>query len=516
MKLDTFLHCLHFDIEKLHPPGWEVDWEDAPLTYKLYQNVPSYPLSLEVPLSLENRKKNVTLNAELMGHFLWYVYGLTQISQAMTIPTDKDLLLQSFRRFPPSGGALYPNELYVYLKVEDLPVGVYHYDVAHHQLVLLREGNYDSYIEKALGNRYNLADSFATIMVSTVFWKNFFKYHYFSYRLQGLDTGVLIGQLLEVAKCFHFKPTVCFQFLDESVHHLLGMNQQEESVYALIPLSTKTLFSNKSSHPLTANELSKQLPPIQHQHYMRSKKVKEYPMIVQMNQASQFHSTTSFVQRNGKERVERGGPKVALPLLAEKTSDLATVCKKRFSPEMDFTWGQVNSLQLSSLLKQSTASFSYQNDLDEQMLQNRVWIYLTLHHLDDVVDGAYFYDSTSHTLRRISEGDFRVQMQYGMTMDNVNLQQVPICLHVAGDRHFLTSIYGYRGYRILQMEAGMLVQRILLTATAMGLGGHPLLGFDVKNCDQLYRMEEVGHSTFIQIPIGQVQSRPWLKASLRC
>ena len=41
---------------------------------------------------------------------------------------------QSLRRFVPSGGALYPNELYVYLKLEDIPMGIYHYDVAHHRL----------------------------------------------------------------------------------------------------------------------------------------------------------------------------------------------------------------------------------------------------------------------------------------------------------------------------------------------------------------------------------------------
>jgi hypothetical protein len=37
-----------------------------------------------------------------------------------------------YRRFVPSGEALYPSELYIYLKTEDLPSGVYHYDVAHH------------------------------------------------------------------------------------------------------------------------------------------------------------------------------------------------------------------------------------------------------------------------------------------------------------------------------------------------------------------------------------------------
>lgn len=30
LELDTFIHNLHFDTEKLAPPDWQVDWEGAP------------------------------------------------------------------------------------------------------------------------------------------------------------------------------------------------------------------------------------------------------------------------------------------------------------------------------------------------------------------------------------------------------------------------------------------------------------------------------------------------------
>ena len=144
---------------------------------------------------------------------------------------------QSLRRFVPSGGALYPNELYVYVKLAGRSKGIYHYDVAHHRLVLVREGNYDFYLSRSLGNSYDVSDCFCTVFVSTVFWKNFYKYNNFSYRLQGLDAGVLIGQSLEVANRMGFSSRVCYQFLDRSINHLLGLSEQDESVYAVIPLS---------------------------------------------------------------------------------------------------------------------------------------------------------------------------------------------------------------------------------------------------------------------------------------
>ena len=72
-----------------------------------------------------------------------------------------------------------------------------------------------------------------------MFWKNFFKYNNFAYRLQGLDAGVLMGQLLEVAKRFGLASGVYFQFLDSAINHLLGLSELEESVYSVIPLSVR-------------------------------------------------------------------------------------------------------------------------------------------------------------------------------------------------------------------------------------------------------------------------------------
>jgi SagB-type dehydrogenase family enzyme len=525
MELETFLHHLHFDIDKIMPPNWEVDWEDAPLAYKLYRNLPVIPLSLEVPLTLEGREADGKLDLEEIGHFLWYVFGLTQFSQlAFSVgPTEQTVnLMHLYRRFVPSGGALYPNELYVYLKIKDIPDGVYHYDVAHHRLVLLREGNFDSYLIRALGNRCDVSACFGVVFVSTMFWKNFFKYNNFAYRLQGLDAGVLIGQLLEVAKRFGFASAVYFQFLDRAVNHLLGLSEQEESVYAVIPLATEssiTWFDNDNNlkESASATELCRELPEVQHHYYIRSRRIIDYPMLRKMNEASILQSPRSFRQIKRKKKSTCGVQAVVLPCVERLSYDLASVCQKRHSPDMDFVLGKVSQEQLAALLQESTLSFSYRNDLDgeHEKLSSRVSLYGCFYNVEGVPDGVYYYDSAAHALGRIRLGDYRHYLQYGMSMDNVNLFQVPLCLHVAGDRDHLQMELGYRGYRIQQMEAGMLVQRLLLVASAMGMGGHPLLGFDVNLCDKLYKIDSQEKTSLIQIPIGPYRPRAWLKGSLR-
>lgn len=513
MNLDTYLHRLQFETDKLSPPDWEADWDDAPLSYKLYCNLPVFPLSLEVPLTLENMEQTVKPNHNTIGYFLWYVYGLSQVSQSL-IASE---MMQSFRRFPPSGGGLYPNELYVYLNLEDVPTGVYHYDVAHHQLILLREGNFEDYISKALGNRYDFSTSFAIAIVSTMFWENFFKYHNFSYRLQGLDAGVVIGQLLEVAKRFGFETSVYFQFLDRAINHLLGLSEKEESTYALIPLSVKPTKEKSTNRLISATELCRELPEIQCNHFVKSQRIKDYPMLVQINEASMIESTKSFRQLSVQKHPTREEKVLKLPQVKSMNYDLAAACRKRFSPEMDFTWGKVSQLQLASLLQETTANYSYQNDIDGEQNQNqqhRVSLSICIDNVEGIPSGAYHYDNKTHTLKLIQLGDFRLQLQNGMTLDNVNLYPIPLCFHVIGNKDFFKNELGYRGYRIQQMEAGMLVQRLLLVASAIGLGGHPLLGFNVKNCDDIYKLESEGMTTLIQIPIGLYRLRPWLKGSL--
>ncbi|MEH7226728.1 SagB family peptide dehydrogenase [Bacillus sp. JJ1566] len=523
MSLDEFLHNLHFDIDKVSPPDNVVDWEDSPLTYKLYRGLHDFPLSLEVPLKLDEQAVPSKPNQSSIGHFLWYVFGLNQISQSVITMEQEVDLMQSYRRYVPSGGALYPNELYVYLKLEDLPSGVYHYDVAHHRLVLLREGNFDFYINQALGNRIDLSTCFGTVFISTMFWKNFFKYNNFSYRLQGLDTGVLIGQLLEVAKRFGFETGVYFQFLDRAINHLLGLSEKEESVYAVIPLTVDATNWNLNQSArygsVNSEELSSKLYEIKiNNYYLRSKRILEYPMVTKLNEESFIESTEAISKIKPKKNMTCEGHKVTLPNVNRLPYDLASALQNRFSPDMDFTMGKVNQLELATLLREATASFSYRNDLDSDLKEPepRISLYGCFNNIEGIQNGAYFYDSTTHSLRQIDPGDHRLNLQYGMSADNVNLIQVPLCFHVAGDKdHYKTSL-DLRGYRIQQMEAGMLVQRLLLVASAIGWGGHPLLGFSASVSDQIYKLDSRQKTSLIQIPIGPYRPRPWLRGSLRC
>ncbi|MFB0841001.1 SagB family peptide dehydrogenase [Paenibacillus oleatilyticus] len=529
MSLKSFLHKLHYDPDHSRPPDFEPDWNNAPLAYKLYRGLPAFALSSEVPLTLEGRSVPDRPEIHDIGHFLWYAYGLAQLCQSVFYmdyggPEGETNVFHSFRRFAPSGGSLYPSELYVYLKTDDLPVGIYHYDTAHHRLVLLRLGDFDAYLARGLGDRCDLSACFGAVFLSTVFWKNFYKYNNFGYRLQGLDAGALIGQLLETAKRFGYHTGVYFRFLDRAVNHLLGLDEQEENVYAVVPLSLQPsgswfYGSGAEAGVLTSRQLCAALPAIRHEYYIRSPRTTEYPMLLRMNEASLMETTQSFGPLDAANiggTMTGEGETVALPRMQRLSYDLASVVRKRYSPHLDFVFSPVDAHQAAALLHEATASFPYTNDLDTagHEPRKRVSIYGCLYGIEGIPDGAYRYDALAHELRLIRPGDYRTLLQQGIAMGNVNLFQIPLCLHVAADRNHYADALGFRGYRIQQMEAGMLVQRLLIAGVALGLNGHPLLSFNPADCDKIYKMEADDVTSLIQVPLGACRPSSRLEGGL--
>ncbi|WP_026961484.1 SagB family peptide dehydrogenase [Alicyclobacillus herbarius] len=523
MDLNTLFYQLHYDTDKARPPEWEVDWEDAPLTFKLYRGQPVFPLPTTVPLVLTGPTSPHPLDLQTLGGLLWYVYGVSMVSQSAypgeggTMEVDTSLQL---RRFVPSGGGLYPSELYVYLKLDELPLGVYHYNAAHHQLVLLREGHFDPFLEQALGHRCDLADCCGVAFVSTVFWKNFFKYCNFSYRLQGLDAGAVLGQLLAVAKRLSLNAVVCYQFLDRALNHLLGFSESEESVYAVVPLSTKPplewFHPERHAPAVTASALREELPRTCHEYTLKTRRLGSYPLLTRCNEASFLESTNDFLDPPPLTRPAEPSIDVALPQVEPMEFDLAEVSRKRYSPALDFIQKKVSSLQLAELLYETAALFRHDSDVRSPAEKGcNVSLYVCLHNVVNIPDGVYRYLSGCHGLQRIQSGDPRMSLHEALSMYTVNLFQVPVCVHVVGQRGIQRDVLGVRGYRIQQMEAGILTQCLLLAASALGMNGHPLLGFDAPTVDTLYALPAEGKTCLIQIPVGAHRPPMRLQADLR-
>ncbi|QHT45330.1 SagB/ThcOx family dehydrogenase [Bacillus sp. SB49] len=490
MHPESFLYRLHFQSQAVIPSDWEVDWEDAPLPYKLYKELPSFLLDHHIPLNPSPLGRRKLEGAEWIGHFLWFAYGLTQFAHTAAPADSEEKTSTSFpslRRFAPSGGGLYPSELYLYVKETPFAQGVYHYDAAHHRLVLIREGNFDDYITKTLGLRLDVSSCKAVCFITTVYWKNFFKYHNFSFRLQGLDAGAVISQTEETARQFGLHSRVHLSFLHKAADHLLGLNRLEETTLGILALSEQEIPAATGKEELTGASLIEEIPAVQTTCYQRSKHIKPHQDILQLHEAAILSSSSLFRTNASVPQQEKYGKDI-YPLSESRatTSSFRDACMNRCSPEGDFIDRSMDAGKIAALLKQSTLP-----DVSS------ISIYLCINGTDRIDAGAYEYDPASHSLLTIEKGDFRQMLQSGMTMHNVPLHHTPLCIHVAGARNVDAG-----GYRMQLIHAGRVMQRILLAASALGMNGHPLLGFHVPIPDSIYQLDIRNQTTLIQIPIG--------------
>lgn len=156
-----------------------------------------------------------------------------------------------------------------------------------------------------------------------------------------------------------------------------------------------------------------------------------------MSDASRLDSARLFRQiRQDEQAIPDQALTLPLPPVDRLSYDLAAVCRSRFSPETEFVLKPIALSQLAALLREATASFTYRNDLDgpQERPEPRVCLYGCFYGVEDVPDGAYRYDGAAHSLQSVCLGDHRQRMQEGMSLPNINLFQVPLCLHVAGKR----------------------------------------------------------------------------------
>jgi len=137
------------------------------------------------------------------------------------------------RRTIPSGGALYPLELYVFaLRIDDVPRGVYHFDP--HSSCLEQLGVGVDGIEEALLDGSLAGRSAAILAVTSVFWRTRFKYGLRGYRFALLEAGHAVQNALLAATSLGLAALPLGGFYDTRVEALLGVDGVHESVLYLV------------------------------------------------------------------------------------------------------------------------------------------------------------------------------------------------------------------------------------------------------------------------------------------
>ncbi len=134
-------------------------------------------------------------------------------------------------RATPSGGALYPLDIYVLaLRVEGLEHDVYHYDPIRHALELLHRDGVGDQLRGLSVYPELVEPAGAILLLAAMFWRTRFKYGLRGYRFALLEAGHLGQNLLLAAAAFDLAAVPVGGFYDARVDELLQIDGVNESV----------------------------------------------------------------------------------------------------------------------------------------------------------------------------------------------------------------------------------------------------------------------------------------------
>jgi SagB-type dehydrogenase family enzyme len=155
-------------------------------------------------------------------------------------------------------------------------------------------------------------------------------------------------------------------------------------------------------------------------------------------------------------------------------SELEHVIRKRGSSRAFQRAAAIDYRALSAILERSTPGVSADSLPAETTLCDP---YVIVHRVDGLPPGAYAFHPRARGLELLREGDFRSNARF-LDLEQDLAGDAAANLYLLVDLEPLLARYGNRGYRVAQLEGGLIGGRAYLASYALGLGASGLTFFD--------------------------------------
>jgi SagB-type dehydrogenase family enzyme len=452
------------------PPNLEhVQWNTAPARYKHYDHAPKIQLSDAAPSLRTFLRETAGLSRQRFYASTSSDHETNLESWSAPSPEPLDLM-----RVVPSGGALYPYEIYLIVhEDDDLENGSYHHDSLGDNLERLEGSDVGARLAGALGSMHVARH---TLIVTCCFARNSFKYGDFGYRVQSVDLGVVVGQACAAASRQGWTVRVRYQFDDAGLDDLLGLDGATEATYAVLELGEHRAVT-PTRRRVTA--------------HIAATGLERWPHLRALHAAAR--SPTQPFQMPALPRSE-SALEIPLPRVAAADAPLEAVWQRR-SATHAFSMRDLNLLEASAVFQSASA---YPNDT---LLQSHCTLYALVNHVQGLERGVYRYDADSHTLERIGAGDQRAALSRTLGGPTQNAFAVSLGLFVVGNVRDGLERGGDRWYRILNMDAGVIVARLYRASSALGLACHANLNYQVRTANEVLGLR-APWTTLVQVLIG--------------
>jgi SagB-type dehydrogenase family enzyme len=444
---------------KHHPggPGRRIDPTLIPRDHKSYVDLPVVPLPgpavssrtlFEVLAGTGTEARHLSLGA--LAAVLHYSAGIVRRRRI----GGREFAF----RAAPCTGAAYHVELYVVCgDVGPLPAGAYHYDVPSASLRELRRGDYRRALAGACCDD-GVAAADASLVLTSTFWRNGWRYGERAYRHVFWDAGTLLANLLALAEAHSLAPVLRSTFVDGEVNALLGVDPRREAAVAVVSLGAGTVAPQ--SPAVTTLDVATE--PL-------SRAEVEYPLIWQTHAATSLRDCDEV--RTWRERssgARKGASKALVPQVALALE--ASIERRGSSRRYSDT--PLSLEETRSVLSAARGSRHSDHPAEAALCTPL----LVVNRVEGVSPGAYALDEPGE-LTPLREGNFALQAAH-LALDQPAAASAAVNVYYVASLPEVMAALGGRGYRAVQLEAGIRTGQVYLAATALGFRATGLTFYD--------------------------------------
>jgi SagB-type dehydrogenase family enzyme len=477
-----------------------LDWANQPMPFKVYTAPEPLPLPREIrqtgvaALSAIAESIPTQANAipdlEALAQLLYLSAGITRHRKR---PGG-----EIFFRAAACTGALYEVELYVVCgDLADLQAGVYHFAPGEFVLRRLRAGDHRGILAEATGGDPAIVHAPVVIVCTCTYWRNAWKYQARTYRHFGWDNGTMLANLLGVATALGLPTKLIGGFLDADVNRLLDVDSEREVAFSLVALGHVSDSVQRSPA---------ELPVLHLETLPLSRNEIVYPAMHEIHAASSLHSATEAeVWRRGSTPQAKPpsptGPLIELHPFsdAEMPRDSIEQVILRRGSSRKFAQVPIDLAQLSTMLDRATRGVPADFLAPQGTQLND--LYLIVNAVEGLNSGAYVFHRDQRVLECLKAGTFRPQAGY-LGLDQQLPADAAVDIFLLADLQPILQRFGNRGYRSVQLEAGILSGKLYLAAYAQRFSATGLTFYD-DDVTQFFSPHAQGKSAIMLVAAGR-------------
>ena len=472
-----------------------LDWDNMPRPFKVYTGLEPIPLPRDWADSTRPALQAIAdagssegdeprLNLAALARLLHFSAG---VIRHRAYPGG-----EVFFRAAACTGALYHIDLYVVCgDLDDLEAGVYHFGPHDFALRRLRAGDYRGVVADATAGEAAVATAPATVICTSTFWRNAWKYRARTYRHCFWDNGTLLANLLALGAAVNLPMQVVLGFVDAEVNGLLGLDENREVALSLVPVGrggapvpTPPLVSplHLETLPLSAHEV-------------------DYPPIREMHQASSL-AAADEVAAWRERALDKPVPTADGTLALEPAAPIERVIERRGSTRV-FRREPIGRDALAAILHAATRGIPADFTAPGAALAD---IYAIANAVDGLEPGTYAFDRRRDALLPLHAGDCRRDAGL-LDLGQELAADAAVNLYWLNDLTPVLERLGNRGYRTAQMQAAIEAGKTYLASYALGLGATGLTFFD-DDVTEFFSPHAAGKSVLFLMAIGLPATRP--------